>query len=81
MHRRVNITLPETTIRLIDRVVDKGDRSRLIAQAVEHYVESVGRANLRRRLKEGAIRRAKRDLRIAEDWFDLEEEAWSREPR
>src|SRR2546428_14019166 len=28
MHRRLNITLPEETIRLIDRVAAKGDRSR-----------------------------------------------------
>src|SRR2546425_124383 len=34
MHRRVNITLPEETIRLIDRVAAKGDRSHFIAQAV-----------------------------------------------
>ncbi len=76
MHRRLNITLPEETIRLMDRVARKGDRSRLIAEAVKHYVRSVGRAALRKRLKEGAIRRGGRDLRLAEEWFALEEEAW-----
>jgi len=81
MHRRLNITLPDATVRLMDRIVEKGDRSRLIAEAVEYYIESVGRANLRKRLKEGAILRAKRDLQIAEEWFHLEEEAWPGEPR
>ncbi len=76
MHRRLNITLPEETIRLLDRVAKKGDRSRVIAEAVERYVAEVGRSHLRKRIKEGALRRAGRDIEIAEDWFSLEEEAW-----
>jgi len=81
MHRRLNITLPEETVRLIDRVAAKGDRSRFIAEAVTHYVGSSGRAQLRKRLKEGALRRAERDLRLARDWFPLDEEAWQRSRR
>ena len=77
MHRRLNITLPEATVRLLDRVAAKGDRSRLIAEAVERYIHSRGRAKLHKRLKEGALRRAKRDLQIAAEWVELEEEAWS----
>ena len=76
MHRRINITLPEGTVRLIDRVAEKGDRSRLINEAVKRYVQEVGRTNLKKRLKEGAIREAELDLRLAEEWFSLEEEAW-----
>ncbi|MBI4641111.1 MAG: hypothetical protein HY731_10480 [Candidatus Tectomicrobia bacterium] len=76
MHRRINITLPEETVRLIDRVTERGDRSRLIDEAVKRYIEEIGRANLKARLKEGALRRAKRDLALAEEWFSLEEEAW-----
>jgi CopG family transcriptional regulator / antitoxin EndoAI len=78
MHRRINITLPEATIRLIDRVAAKGDRSRLIAEAVSHYVETTGRARMRKRLKEGAIRRAERDRQLVADWFALDDEAWQR---
>ena len=81
MHRRLNISLPETTIQLMDRIAGKGDRSRLIADAVESYIESVGKANLRKRLREGAVRRAKRDLQMAEEWFHLEEELWSEKSR
>lgn len=74
VHRRLNVTLPEETVRIVDRLAGKRNRSRLIDLAVKHYVESVGRANLRKRLKEGAMRRAERDLRLAGGWFALEEE-------
>jgi CopG family transcriptional regulator / antitoxin EndoAI len=76
MRKRVNITLPEETLELIDRVTEHGDRSRFIDEAVKHYVEQRGRTNLRKQLKEGAIRRAQRDLALAEEWFTLDEEAW-----
>jgi len=81
MHRRINITLPEETIRLLDRLSQKGHRSRLIDHALRHYVKATGHAKLRSRLKEGAIRRAKQDQRLAEDWFFLDEEAWIRAQR
>lgn len=78
IHRRINITLPEPTIRLIDRVADKGDRSRFIDTAVRHYIDQVGRARLRRQLKEGLVRDAQKDLRIAAEWFSVDEEAWEK---
>lgn len=78
MHQRINITLPQDTIRLIDRVAEKGDRSRFINQAVRRFVDQVGRKNLRRLIKEGAIREAELDLRLAQEWFPLEEEVWQR---
>lgn len=81
MYQRINITLPEETLRLIDRVATKGDRSRFIDNAVKHYVDAIGRAKLKKQLKEGAIRRADRDLTIAHDWFSLEEEAWQSKQR
>ena len=81
MHRRINITLSEETVRLIDRVTTKGDRSRFIAEAVHHYVSATGRTKLRARIKEGAKRRAARDLQLARDWFILDEEAWQSHTR
>jgi CopG family transcriptional regulator/antitoxin EndoAI len=78
MYQRINITLPEETVRLLDRVAAKGERSRLIAEAITYYVGATGRAHLRKRLREGAIRRAERDLRFAREWFSLDEEAWRR---
>jgi CopG family transcriptional regulator/antitoxin EndoAI len=76
MHRRINVTLPDETIRLIDRVARKGDRSFLISEAVRHYVASVGKARLRRLLKEGALRRAGRDTGLAEEWCSADEAPW-----
>jgi CopG family transcriptional regulator/antitoxin EndoAI len=81
LHRRINITLPEETIRLIDRVARKGDRSFLISEAVRHYVAFIGKARLRRLLKEGALRHAERDLKIVEEWSSLDEEPWRDGPR
>ncbi len=75
MRKRVNITLPKETIDLMDRLVEKGDRSEFIKEAVEEYIKRKSRSKLRKRLKEGAEREADLDLRIAEEWFDLEEEA------
>src|ERR1019366_2076905 len=73
MTKRLNITLPERTVALMDRVVGKGQRSRFIDQAVHRYVEEAGRANLRKQLREGAHVRAERDLQLAEEWFTLDE--------
>jgi len=73
MHRRVHISLPEETVKLLDRVVKKGDRSRLIAEAIRRYVSEVGRTNLRRLLKEGAVQNAQRDLELTECRFSLAE--------
>ena len=78
MHRRINITLPEETVSVINRLAPKGDRSHLIAEAVRYYIEHVGRAKLRKRLKEGALRRAGRDHAIANEWLVVDEEIWQR---
>ena len=74
--RRLSLTLPDETLRLIDRVVEGGSRSRLVDAAVRHYVATVGRKRLAARLKAGARRRAARDLQVVGEWFPLDEEAW-----
>jgi CopG family transcriptional regulator/antitoxin EndoAI len=79
MHRRINVTLPEETVRLMDRVSERGDRSKLINEAVRRYIKEIGRTNLRRRLQEGYLRTAESDLRLAEEWFPLDEEPWQKE--
>jgi len=77
VHQRINVSLPEETLRLLDRVAGKGDRSRLIDEAVRYYIDDKGRSALKKRLKEGALRRAPRDLQLTEEWFPLDEEAWN----
>jgi CopG family transcriptional regulator/antitoxin EndoAI len=76
MHQRVSVTLPEETLQLIDKVADKGNRSRFIDRAVRYYIRQVGRTNLNQQLKEGALRRAERDLNLSEQYFNLEEDVW-----
>ena len=74
-YRRVNITLPESTLRLLERANTK-NRSRLVDEALRHYLATRGRKALRRQLKAGALTRAERDRGLANGWFDLEEELW-----
>lgn len=77
MHKRLNITLPETTVELIEDLAQKGGRSNFIDNAVKFYVKQLKQEGLRERLKEGAIARSRQDVEIAEEWFDLEEELWT----
>lgn len=79
MNKRVNIILPEETLDVMDRAAPRGARSRFVAEAIMHYVRCRGGANLRRRLKEGAMANARRDLAVAEQWFTLDEQAWHRD--
>jgi len=72
MSVRINVILPEETVRVLDRVAPKGNRSRLISDAVIHYVSSRGRSNLAEQLKAGALANAKR-ISHCEEWFPLEE--------
>jgi CopG family transcriptional regulator/antitoxin EndoAI len=78
MNKRVNIMLPETTLKVLDRVAGKGDRSRFISEAVLYYVHSRSASNLRGRLKQGALANATLNLEIAEEWFPVEQEAWQK---
>ena len=80
-YRRINITLPEQALRLVDRVASRGDRSRFIAEAISHYANATRRTELRKRLREGAVRRAARDRALVLDWFDIDREVKPRRQR
>ena len=73
-YRRINISLPADALRLVDRVTSKGDRSRFIAEAISHYAKATRKAQLRKRLREGAERRAERDRALAVEWAGSEHE-------
>ena len=75
MNKRLNITLPEETVRLMDRVAGKGRRSSLIDRAVRRYVKEESRANLRKQLAASYKANAADDLKLAEDWFPVDEQA------
>jgi len=76
MTKRINIVLPVETIEVLERAAPRGSRSRLISEAVIHYVTCRAKSNLADRLKQGAIANAQRDLAIAQEWFSLDEEVW-----
>ena len=73
MYRRINITLPEETIQLIDGVVPTRDRSHFINEALKYYIAQTQKNQLKQQLKQKAIRRAEWDLNFAQDWLSLEE--------
>ncbi len=77
-HKRLNITLPETTVALLETVTNKGERSNFIDVAIKTYVKQAKQESLRERLKAGAIARSDRDLKLAGEWFDVEEELWQK---
>ena len=81
MSKRINVILPDETIRVLDRVAPKGDRSRFISEAVLHYVQNRGKRRLREQLKAGYQARAEESLQTAAEWFPLEEEAWRKSER
>jgi CopG family transcriptional regulator/antitoxin EndoAI len=64
MYQRINITLPNETLQLLDRIASKDDRSHFIDQAVKYYINAEAKENLREKLKKAAFRWAKRALGI-----------------
>lgn len=78
VRKRVNVSLPQDTLRLIERVARPGDRSRFLADAVRFYVKEAGRTRMHALLREGAIKRSDRDLGLVEEWFPLEHEIWQK---
>lgn len=79
MQRRINVSLSEEAVRLLDRMAPKGDRSRFLDELVKRTAR--GRAELRARLKEGYIKRAPRDREVAAEWDPLADEVWRRDAR
>lgn len=77
-HKRLNITLPESTVELLETFVGKGGRSSFINAAIKTYIKQAKQNSLREELKEGAIARRERDLQLADEWFEVEEELWQK---
>lgn len=77
MNQRINISLPTETIRLLDRVAPRGDRSRYIDQAVRNQIKMAAKTKLRRELREGYRRENEINRQLAEEWLLLDQEAWA----
>ncbi len=76
MTKRINVVLQEDTVRTIDRLAQRGQRSRFIERAVQHYVTTASPQALGERLKAAALRDRDLDLEIAQDWFAVDSEQW-----
>jgi len=83
MSKRLTITLPEQTVRLLDRAAGRGQRSSLIDRAVRRFVKlhEQTRANLRRELADSYAVNAALDRQLAEDWFPIEQDVSDRARR
>ncbi|MGI8741984.1 MAG: hypothetical protein ACR2NN_05340 [Bryobacteraceae bacterium] len=78
MSKRLNIVLPETTVKTIDRLARPGERSRFIDTAVRHYVSHHSTEALRARLEQTAVRDQDIDRQVAKEWFAVDHEAWQK---
>ncbi len=69
--KRIDISLPIRTIELVDHIWPKKgfkSRSSFFDEAATRYAIRLQKANLKRKLKEGYIARAERDLNGINDW-------------
>jgi len=78
MAKRINVILPEVTVRTLDRLARPGQRSRFIERAVQHYVATASAEALQKRLKDAAVRDRDLDLEIASDWFAVDQQQWQK---
>jgi hypothetical protein len=78
LNKRINIVLPETTIRAMSRIARPGERSRFIDQAVRHFVAHSSSEAIRMQLEKAAIRDRDLDREIGNDWQAVDNEAWQR---
>ncbi|MBI2454347.1 MAG: hypothetical protein HYV54_02145 [Parcubacteria group bacterium] len=74
--QRINITVPPRTLELLDKVAPKGNRSRIIDEAIRFYFKENNRSKLKKLIRAGASRRSQPNLKLAQEWFLLEEEIW-----
>lgn len=74
--KRLNITLSPETWKRVEKIVPRMKRSSFIDHALRVYLTDLKRKALRQRLKEEALANAAEDLKIANEWFALDEEVW-----
>jgi hypothetical protein len=78
MNKRINIVLPEATIRAMARIAGPGERSRFIDQAVRHFVAHSSGEAIRMQLEKAAQRDRDLDREIVSDWQAVDNDAWQR---
>jgi hypothetical protein len=78
MKKRLNIVLPEATVRTIARLTKPGERSRFIDRAVRHYVATRSTEALKAQMERTAVRDRDLDREVAEEWLAVDQEIWQR---
>jgi hypothetical protein len=76
MATRINVILPDTMIRTINRRVKPGERSRFIDRALQHYVATRSALGLREQLAETTIRDRDLEQEFAVDWAAVDYAPW-----
>jgi metal-responsive CopG/Arc/MetJ family transcriptional regulator len=74
--RRINVILPESTIKRLDKVAKPGERSQFIDKAVRHYITTQSKEALRALLEYTTVRDIDLNQKIMEDWADVDRESW-----
>jgi hypothetical protein len=76
MAKRINVILPEETIRKLNQLAKPRERSRLIDTAVQHYAATRSREALQKRLIAAYERDNDIARQTADDWRAVDDEAW-----
>ena len=76
MYHKMNITLSDQTAYLLEQLTDRMSKKRFIEDAVKYYIDHVGKSKIREQLKQGAMERAERDLKLSQEWDNLEDKIW-----
>jgi hypothetical protein len=78
MQRGVSVTLPEETVRLLNRIAERGEWGTIIDIAVRRYAEHAGPADLRRRLlDDGGAGHGRHRAEASEALAGPDDEGWS----
>ena len=72
MNKQITVTLSGDAFTALDQIAPRGQRSRVIRDAVREHLKRA----LKQRLKASYLANAEEDVRLAVEWFPLEEEAW-----
>jgi hypothetical protein len=76
--RRINVVLPESTIKSLRKVAKPGERSQFIDKAVRHYISTQSKDALRALLEYTTVRDADLDREIMKDWAEVDRESWQK---
>lgn len=77
-YKRINISIPEETLQLLDEIAPPKKRSQFIVEAIMQYASEIKRLQLREQLKAGYTANAESDRQIAEEWFPIEQEVFEK---